>query len=645
MVNWGVSKNTINDSKLNGRNGWSFINDPDDNRKVLIHYELLKDKYKRLIELKLGCNPYEYMSKTSIKSLLKPDYEAEKFFEIYTYGDEIHLPIEYQEKYAEAARWLNMLLWLNGNRKVLKKQLKISWEKFWSTVSEIIEAEEIALPSSYRNLLQKIKSFDCAQDDNKRNYACLIDGRFGNDHAKKIRDEVAESLLFELIAHPHEFDDVFICEKYNEWAQKSGRKLLESPATVGNYRRKNGFVLDASRYGNSQWYDKYGLSIPQKRASAPLLQINSDDNNLDILFFNPDTKNHYNRAVLIVVNDSYNDMPLGYSWRIAASPTNEMIYAAYLDAAYYVKQQLGDWYMWHEIKSDRWSIKSLKPWYESQAIYTGTAHKNARGKLIEQSFSHQFNQIKKKYHGYTGHNISAKTRGVNQDFLNADKQNYYLTTEAGSIVESIMNEMRNLPGKYNKNITREQEWMEAFTGMDERMKRRVDDTWVLNKLGKTTEKPVSITNKGVQVQINNERFLYQVPANLHQRWIGSKVNVHYDGIDMSRILITNEEGIQEVIHTFERVPGAAMDHVEGSRTYLNQLITVKKIAAQHIADADKKRKETLRNEGINLEAVMLTGPSVDKELMKAAEYKALTSSYEDADDDNIMTLDEIRDLG
>jgi hypothetical protein len=45
-------------AKSTGTKCWSFINDPDDRRRVLIKYEDLKEDYKKMVKELFG-NPYE----------------------------------------------------------------------------------------------------------------------------------------------------------------------------------------------------------------------------------------------------------------------------------------------------------------------------------------------------------------------------------------------------------------------------------------------------------------------------------------------------------------------------------------------------------------------------------------------------------
>src|SRR5690242_15929994 len=94
MAECGVSENYLRKAKSTKTKCWSFIDDPDDKRKVLIEYEKLKEDYKRKVEARFG-NPYEYVAKLPIRSLVKWDDKAEEFYLAYRYGENKPLPIEH----------------------------------------------------------------------------------------------------------------------------------------------------------------------------------------------------------------------------------------------------------------------------------------------------------------------------------------------------------------------------------------------------------------------------------------------------------------------------------------------------------------------------------------------------------------------
>lgn len=605
---------------------------------VLIEWESIPAKYQVKFK-KINCenrcekcrnyimdscewNPYEAAVVAPLKNRLTTDYKAQQYYISYRFENGSSLKPEHIESYTNAASWLNLLQDLSNKPSIVKQEMNLSIGQFWDTVCKIFDRDKVCLPTSYKRLRMKLQDYQTV------GYDVMISGKFGNQAAAKVNDAVSKSVLLEMIAHPHQFDDVYIQQEYNKWAQQNGYKTIDV-ATVGVHRRDNEHKIKYFREGENEYNKSHNLNIPRNRPSQPLFLINSDDNNLDMYFIDVDltgSGKYFTKLVLIVVTDCYNDYVLGYSWRIAASPVIEMVQTAYLDAVYQVKKLTGDFHLWHEIKTDRWSLKTLRPFYENQAFFNPQKFKNAKSKYIEQAFGEQWHDVLKKFNGYSGHNISSKNRGVNPDWIVANKKNNYTLAEAGIVMECIINELRNLPGKVDKSITRQQEWLNGWAAMPEEHKRKVSDEFILSRFGsehlvRNKKYPNEITNNGVKLQIENVKYQYLLPKELHQQLIGTSVRVIYDVIDMSRVLLVNEDkGIRIVAHNFDRTPGAAKDFGTGDRKLLTKYQDIKRYNIRQITDAQISRRELLKEHGVNVDAMLQIGSgNMIKEAAKMAE--------------------------
>lgn len=600
---------------------------------VLIQWQTVPKKYQlkyKKIQCENRCekcqnnindcdfNVYEAAVVAPLKNRLVNDYKARDFYTTYRYGEASSLTPEHVEAYTKAAEWLNMLQELSAQPKLIKTAFNLSITDFWSTVSKILKSDNIALPYGYKRLREKLDTYK------KDGYATVISGKFGNQNTAKINDDLSKSILLNMISHPHQFDDIAIVKQYNKWALKNGYKSIVS-ATVGVQRRKHDYLTKLYREGEGAYNNKYNVNIPGKRPSAPLYQINSDDNNVDVFLLNIDTKNYHNRLVLIVVMDVFNDYILGYSWRIADAPIIEMVYAAYLDAMYHVKSLTGDWHLWHELKADGWAGKTLKPFYDKQGLFIKPKFNNAKGKLIEQAFGEQWHDVLKEVTGYSGHNISAKTRGVNQDIFKSNKKEFHTTEDAGAVAEYIVSRLRNLDGKVNKNVTRQQEWLSAWNMLEIENKRKVSDVFVLDTFGKQhlvrdKKYPNQITNNGIIVQIDNKKHQYFIDIEIHQQLIGTSIRIVYDGIDMSRVLITNDKNVRMIAYTIDAIPRAAKDFKIGDRKRFNEFLDMKCFYARKVVAADEERRLLLKEANIDTEAMLQAGSGhMIKELGKYAE--------------------------
>jgi hypothetical protein len=605
-------------AKSTGTKCWEFIADPKDRRKVLVNYEALKDCYKELIQKKFG-NPYDYTARQPIKALVQKDFEAEKFFIQYSFDGAKRLPSEHINKYLTAASWLNMLLKMNEDKRQIKKQLGLSLEEFYTNVCDLIKSENIDLPFSYRRLRAKMQEYK------EQGCGCLISTRFGNQNAAKVYDDhISSNLLLELLADPRQFDDVYIAIRYNEFAINNNLKSI-TDATVGVWRREKEYLILMQREGNSAFNEKYNRSIPGKRPSSPLYLVEHDDNHLDFLFIDENDKGsakYFHKYKAIVVTDSYNDLVLGYAY--AESLTTELVYAAYANAMHYIQTITGGYYLPFEVKSDRWQSKTLTPFYNKLGNYFDTPVGSKHRGYIEQFFRtphwkrcQQLSSVG----NWTGHNMTAKFRGVNMEHVDANMKNRpQIGHEAFTQIESFFYRLRNMP--QNNGISKQQEWLNAFANLSDDKKRLINEEQLLYTIGiqhqpKNGSLP-RINNEGLSLTINNADYLFTVPASLRMQYTGTPVSVLYDPFDMNRVLVTDNDKLRFVAYSQERSSKAMQDHYEGSRTYLNSMLGEKLTDVNTVVAAKEKRRASLIDSGIDAEALLLSNVVV-KEIKQAAD--------------------------
>ncbi len=627
MVDSGISGNTIRNAKLRKAASWSFMDDPADKRRVLIEFECLKDEYKNAITANLG-DPYKRVAQLPIRQLVKFDDEAERFYLDYRYtgtdGKPTPLPKEHVDKYTKQAGFLNMLKLVTDDKKKLKDFIKQSLTDFWNHVFEIIETDGIGLPCSYKRLAaiedSKLKKYV------REGYESLIDGRFGKQSGNaKVNDEVSQSVLLEMIAHHNQYDDVLIQIQYNKWARDNGYKTIDDK-TVGLWRRKTEKQTIMFREGNADLKGKYLRQVKGFRPTAPMFLVESDDNSLDLLFIDPnDTTQHkhYHRYVSIVVTDSFNDYVLGYAY--AEKLTHELVRAAYLNAMYNIRRLTGGWYLPHETKTDRWALKELQPFYESVGKYFPTPVGSKNRGYIENFFGsiHWKRCIKIGANNYNGNNMTARYRGVNTDALAINKKNYpTVGGEAAQQIETFFHRLRHVP--QSNGISKEQQWLDAFHSLPAEQKRLVNDEQFLFKFGiqHNPERPIRITNRGVEPQISGTRYSYDLQTANLSDYVGKAVTVVYDPFDMSRVLVTDFNSVR-LVGTEARLSSRALqDSQTDSRIFLNSVLTERSRDVESIAEREQQRKRVLKQHGFDAEAILQAGV-MTKEIKMAAEQKML----------------------
>lgn len=596
--------------KANLRNGqfWMMMNDPADKRKPLVQHDTLRTEHKKKLEEHFG-NVYDHIAKEPIRNMVKPDHKAEEFYLQYRYDGDKFLPTEHVKKYTKAAAWLNMMVKLNEDKKIIKKQLNLTVESFWLHVTTLIKSENIDLPTTYKRLRQKMAEY------HEKSYTALIDWRFGNKLAAKVNDDVSESILLEMIAHPNQHDDFIIAKAYNTWAGKNEYKTID-PATVGVHRRKNYYQLQGAREGNAAWYNTYGKIIHRNRPTAPLLLIGSDDNDLD-LYFKEERKgktNLYFRFKLIVLMDAYNDYILGYAY--GETVTTDLIKAAYLDAVHHVKQLTGNWHLANQIQSDRWGMASLKDFYESLAVYTPATAKVARAKYIEQAFGNTWHQMLKMYPNYAGTNITSQSR-INRDNLELQKKDFPSVKDGIQYIEDFINRLRMLPDR-KTGTPKQQQWLTAFQNSELSQQHQISDARMLHLFGQEHSHSHTITNGGIKVSFDGQPFTYDIPDDLYLQNVGKKVKITYDPYDLSRVLVSDGASLRFVAHEFEKMSSAIADYKDGERGRLNNLLLQKKKHVESIAAKKDNRNSTLDRNAIDAQSMLQAGVLV-KEIKQNAE--------------------------
>ncbi len=635
LVDCGVNEEAIKKAKLRKSASWLFLNDPEDNRRVLIGYEKLGTSYKDKVNARFG-NPYHFVACQPIKNMVKWDEQAQQFFLDYRYDENKCLPKEHVDKYTKAASWLNMLKAVNDDKKTLKTLLKLSIVDFYTNVKELIKIENVDLPTDYRKLMAKRKKYETFS------YAALISGKFGNNQAAKVKDELALSVLLEMIKHENQYDDVFVCQQYNNWASEFGYASIV-PATVGIHRRKNNPDIIMFREGNAALNEKYLPVVKGFRPTFPLAMVESDDNHLDLQFIDLETNNPYARYKVIIVMDAYNDMLLGYAY--SDKPVlSELVRAAYINAMYYIRSLTGAWHMSHETKADNYAIKELRPFYESMGNFIKTPVGSKHRGYIEQMFSkpHWKRCLKLGANNYTGNNVTALTTGVNREAVQRNIKNRpILGKESIEQVEQFFHRLRHMP-QTGSGKSKQEEWLEAWNSMEDSQKKPITDEQFLltfgiehNHLGEG----IRITNKGVNPKINNVQYSYDL-KEFDTSHIGKSVSIFYDPYDMSRVLVTDHDKIRMMAYEPRLQSRALADGSVDSRHFLNLKLAMKTDIVKNIGDKADKRQKVLANYFVDPESVLASGVMV-KELKQEAEQLFLGDHTNNNNDIPFNPFDQI----
>lgn len=643
----------LRDAKKIGTKGYGFTTDPDDGRKVLFAWEQMDRKYRRMVERWLqktnncqhseheNCScgdPYKHMQNEPIRRFAVIDDKAMQYYLAFTKPDGGKLPVEKCKQLALACGLFNnVLLALADKRTIIKQQLGFKEiTAFHAAILEYCEQLKVngrlhkQFATSYVRYLRNI-------DEYKTNgYSYFLHGQIGNGNNLKIADGLAKMTLKNLLANPLQYDDVMVCTLYNQWAEANGYETIK-PGIVTIRRKEWEPEILASREGNSAYNEKFVRQVKKLKPSAPLYLVECDDYYLNYYYSSESGK--YERYVSYVVADSFNGLILGKSYLPAKAPVMDMVYMAWIDAMYYIKNLVndGNWYLPFEIKADGWQQSTLHPYFNSIATMIPAGHANKHRGYIEELFgSPHIKRCEKlaahKHLNYNGNNVTAKKIGVNLDALKAyTKVRPTVGAEADLQVETFFKMCRQLPAVTKANLnapSKEQQWLDAFNQLSD--KRTITDEQFLLIFGfvhKPQGRKHTISNRGVEFVLKGQKYSYDLPNYIDMLdLIGEEITIHYDPYDMSRILVNNGSDIRFVAHAAAMSAAAIKDATPESRKVLQDVLT------------DKKEgwKRTLPTVGIDDKLELLT-QFMPKEKAGLLQKRSLEPLEIDGSDDDDYT--------
>lgn len=609
-------------SQRRNSSDWVWIYDPSDARKVLIQYSTLRDRYKEMVIARFG-DPYAYMASDIIQSQLSTPAADVEFLATYLLPDGTHLPYEKQKQYATAASYLQFL---HTTRAPGFRALGFtSAEGFYQAIQRLIECNNVDLPRSYSKLRLKVRDYA------RVGVTCVISKGFCNKSAAKIKDEVAEALLIKMISHYNQFEDTFVAAKYNIFASATGRAPI-TDRTVGYFRHNNKILVTAPRQGMATFVNQYEPVKHRTRPSYPLALINSDDNDLD-LYFREETitakgtrkGNPYFRFKLVVVIDAFNDYPLGYA--VGKTQTVDLVKAAYLNAVHHIKEITGEHLLWHQIQADHYALKALRPFYEGQAIFTPPRVKLARGKIIEQSFGHNWHSILRQYPNYANNNITAQKKG-NFEAIQANAKYFPTVNEGFDQVADFFNRLRHSVNE-KTGKSKQQQWLEAYAMMSSENKKSLTDQRRLLLFGHEHSYKNKLTNAGINVTLKGQKITYDINKEDYLKHVGKTMQVFYDPYDLTTVLATMDDlRVQVLCPVYEKHKMAVIEMVEGDRERLNVKIRESKEIGQYVLDKQFETNLILQRAGIDANSMLQAGVlnKEDKSLAENNYYAAELNS-------------------
>ncbi|HSW64951.1 MAG TPA: hypothetical protein VLH56_16815, partial [Dissulfurispiraceae bacterium] len=517
------------------------------------------------------------------------------------------LSLELVEQYALRARWLNLLHRLGSERGLVPQGLLRQLRRGgWQAFRQQARLHGAGLPGSYRRLNELLNKYRPAGSD-QPDYGVIINGRTGNSHARKV-DPVALDVLLELLAFPRQMDYPQVRLAYNHWAVANGRKPLKSDRSVGNYADAHEKEILHKREGRQAHYNKLTKVIHRRPVSIPLALANADDNSLDLNFVSlADGRTQKNYTAYIIM-DTHLGYPLGYA--LAETPSFELIRLAALNAIHHIYELTGQWAVWQQLQADRFAHKQMKAWAELHCTYTPAPARKARGKHIEGQFGRRLHTLHKILNAnYTGHNITAKTRGVNPDYVAEMRHRYPADADAPAQLAFMVEIWRQMPLACGTPMQRQ--WIDNFRALEPHQMRLISDEQRLLLFGLPHTRAGELysnklRNTGLSVSLPGiGKRVYDVPEPHYSRHILKDFNVIYDPYTPDQILALADGGrVRMMLGEYEKVSAALYDRKPGEGKLIAQRLTEQRAADQWLIDQRAVRSERVVELGVSVEQLI-----------------------------------------
>ncbi len=481
LVQSGIKEDTIKKANLRGSsNGWAFIDDPQDGRKVLVEYEKLSLSNKKLVDERFG-NVYDQVARQPILEMVVNDHKAVEFFKGYRYDNGLkYLPIETVNKYVRAASWMNMLAGLD--KQVVKKVLGLTVAEFFIHAGELIALEKGRgkmegytgldvlpgdFPGTYQRLMARVETYKTT------GYEGIIDARFENKNAAKLGRTNAQinAPLSPLLPSPEAVSNAIypqngaitapkvanktpsfdpqlhdkqttvirycaalhnnlnaeqVRQMVNLFFKQNGWKTV-SVGTIRNFIRENKHVLTPGRKGKRAYMNKVAMQNKRRAPKFPMIYWTLDGWTVELLYNErgPKGMEYGKRLVVVVVLDAFNKYPIGYA--IGERETPELIKNACRNAIMHTQELFGEPYQPLQVQSDNYQIKNLTPFYQAVKgrYFTPAAVGNSKAKVVEPYFNYLNDLCQSQFINWSGHNVDANRENqVNREVLDMIKNQF-----------------------------------------------------------------------------------------------------------------------------------------------------------------------------------------------------------------------------
>lgn len=575
-------------------------------RRVQIEYSSLPERFRRRFEAKYG-DPEELLRQD--KPALVINAEARRFFAgiepgTFRLPNGETLPDDKVEEYTLNASVLDVLhaevekQRLGRNR--LKQSTRIIWENILASAERLRADFHHTLPNNEARLKDKVRTYE------REGFICLVSKKFCNANKTKITPEGGRLLIALRRSRVPVYTLRQIFDEYNRRAERKGWKTLESINSVTSY-------LERPDVAPKWWAAVYGeLSARQKfdRKQQTILPgvrdalWYGDGTKLNLYYKGRDKDGRLVKKTVMVyeVIDAYSEMLLGYS--IGETENAELQRRAFRMAIETAGHKP------FEIVTDNQggqkTTDSLSFMSRICRISRRTAPHTPQAKTIESVFNRFQHEVLHADSGYTGQNITAKSRDSrpNLEFIEANVDNLYTFEEmcaAYADYRQRWNDLRHPESKMSRR--------EMYLRSQNPEAPALSQYDYMEMFWSVTERPSEFTSSGITIQVAGQRYSYEVlDAEGHPDMEFRRSNttrkffVRYDPDDMTRVWLCTKPAVGGLRMVVPAVPYAVVHRAIQEQTPEEQAFLRETI------EANKRERIRRQMEGYELEVAHGVAP-------------------------------------
>lgn len=650
MVECGVSTNTLKDAKKKESRCWSFMKDPQDARKVLIDYAELKPVYKEMIERRFG-NPYEHVARTPILNMVVNDYRAHDYFLQYRYyiasgipgrNEEKKLPIGVVNKYTRAAAWLELVVRVMQDKKLLNKELGLGVTEFYTQASILINLDRERgklkeyggldvlpgdFPSSYQRLMNKARTYE------DKGFESIIASEFGNKLAAKLGKVTDNNKTVKaeqrVISAPKVTGKAVVSmpvlpekvEKSEEIVPKSANK--QGAFALELYHQQMAVIRRCSEFHNNLdaaqvakmanvVFETNGWETVSVETVRKIIAENEA-----LLTAARHGKRAHDTNIGRQVKRKVTELPLVYwtldgwtvellyqergpkgieykrmvvvvvldvwtkypiGYAIGPRETPELIRQANRNALLHVQELFGKVYHPLQVQSDRYALKNLTPFYQAMTHLHTPA---AVGNAKAKVIEPYFKYLNKEYC-----QLTPNWTGFNVTARKETQVNIEMTDK----IKHSFPDMDGVTRQIEQIMQRERaqkadQYVSTWGDLDDKYKQEMGVMEWLEVFGQAVGATNKITGEGLVKQIDTVKYVYDTldpdfRRNIHLDW-----QVYADPTDLTRVLVKSPDANKRfVLEQVREVPMDILSTTDEDREHLKLVRDYNKAMKADIAE-------------------------------------------------------------